>query len=135
MNLFTTYTPEETKFLLSLVTDQVIEFSEIPFFEGINKKELDNILIYKRFVKLSKKEILKDYDYLIILKGKLAVIDSNKVLKVLNKYDLFGFSKVLFNKNYTLVAAEESEVLLFNHDYHPIISERLLKYLAKGKVL
>jgi hypothetical protein len=80
MNLFTTYTTEETKFLLSL-TDKKFTRNVHPIFLGVDTNKLSHF--YNK--SFPKKEIIKDFEFIIVNKGKIGVVKNRKVVKVLKE--------------------------------------------------
>ena len=105
MNLFVSYTIEETKFLLEIANKKIEIKHDI--FTGVNRDKMG----YYKMQKILKKEIIKNYDFIFIKKGKIAVIENGKIIKTIKDGHCFGFSKKYLDKTYTLLALEESEVV------------------------
>ena len=132
MNLFTTYTPEETKFLLSL---ENIKFSreKHPLFVEIDIHKLKKF--YKK--RVEKKEIIKEFDFVLVEKGKIGVVKNSKVVRVLEKGDCF-ISKVFLDEDVLLLGMQDSEVVFFSVGEDKEIYENILKCIAgkmKNKIL
>ena len=125
MNLFVSYTIEETKFLLEIANKKIEIKHDI--FTGVNKDKM----VYYKMQKILKKEIIKNYDFIFVKKGKIAVIENGKIIKTIKDEHCFGFSKKYLDKTYTLLALEESEVVLFDIGEDIVLAQNLLKYLAK----
>jgi len=125
MNLFVSYTPEETKFLLEIVNKTVEIKHDI--FTGVNKDKMG----YYKIRKVLKKEIIKDYDFIFVKKGKIAVIENGKIIKTIKEDECFGFSKKYLNKAYTLLAVEDSEIVFFDIGEDIVLAQNLLKYLTE----
>ena len=111
MNLFTTYTKEEIKFLKEIVEKERGEVLKVKLFTGL-KKEKDFLYFKEKII--TKKEILSDFDFVYVKKGKLGVVKDNKIVKILKEKDCFGFLNVFLSEKYLLVALEESDIILFN---------------------
>jgi hypothetical protein len=115
-DLFTEYTKQETEFILSLAdfkADEIkseFNITSIPLFKNCN---VDEVLDYYEIKKVSKREVINEYDYVWVIKGSLGVIQNGKIVKKV-KNSLFGLMKGFFGINYSLIAIEESEVLFFN---------------------
>ncbi len=128
MNLFTSYTPEETKFLLEVVQKKIEIKHDI--FTGVNKDKIG----YFKQIRLSKKEVIKDYDFVFVKKGKLGVISGGKVVKTLKEGECFGYAKKFLGEEYVLLVMENSEVVLFDIGEDVILAKNLLKYVSKHAV-
>ena len=135
MNLFTKYSEEETKFLLSLTDKKINREGNHPIFLCVDTHKLSHF--YKR--KFNKKEIIKEYELFIVNRGKIAVVKNGKIVRTLKKDDVFGILKTFTNEEYTLLVLEDnSEVTLFGIGKCEEIKNNLLKYFAnfvKDKVI
>jgi len=128
MNLFTKYTQEETKFLLSLTDKKLTREGIHPILLCVDTHKLS--YFYKK--KFNKKEIIKEYEFFIVNKGKIAVVKNGKIVRTLKKDDVFGLLKTFTNEEYTLLVLEDnSEVTLFGIGKCEEIKINLLKYLAE----
>jgi CRP-like cAMP-binding protein len=125
MNLFTKYTPDETAFLLNIVDKRGIKLSDD--VELINVK-------YLKTKQLKKKDIIDKYDFIFLKSGRLAVIDKNKIIKIIKPGEVFGFIKKFFAKEFTILAIEESEVVMFDIGESYAALEKLMKYLLEKEV-
>lgn len=125
MNLFTVYTPEETAFLLNLVDKKGIKLSD--------DLELFNVKYFKKVI-LKKKNLLESYDFIYLKKGKLAVVDKEKILKIIKPGEVFGFYKKFFGKDYPIIAIENSELVLFDIGESYFALEKLTKYLIEKEI-
>jgi len=125
MNLFTKYTPDETAFLLNIVDKRGIKLSDD--VELINVK-------YLKIKHLNKKEIIDNYDFIFLKKGKLAVIDKNKIIKIIKPGEVFGFMKKFFSKNLPILAVDNSEVVMFDIGESYAALEKLTKYLIEKEI-
>ena len=133
MNLFTTYTKEEIKFLQDIVNKNSKCLKSMPMFSGLKKDDFSHF----HEKRVSKKEIVEQFDFIYVKKGKIGVIKNGKIVKVLKESDCFGFLNVFSNEKFVLIGAEESEVILFGiKDFK--VMESILYCVAKeikGKVL
>jgi len=125
MNLFTSYTPEETKFLLE-VAQKKIEIQH-DIFTGAKRDKMK----YFRIKRFNKKDFIKEYDFVFVKKGKIGVISGGKVIRVLKDKDCFGYAKKFLGKDYTLLAMEDSEVVLFDIGDDIVLAKNLLKYISE----
>lgn len=126
MNLFTTYTTEETKFLLSL-TDKKFTRNVHPIFLGVDTNKLSHF--YNK--SFPKKEIIKDFEFIIVNKGKIGVVKNRKVVKVLKENDVFGILKYFLNEDYILLTMDDCEITFFGIGECEEIKNNLLVYLSK----
>ena len=134
MNLFTKYTQEEINFLLTIRRNKIKEIKDlnkIKYFKNVDKKDFEYIYIKI----LEKKEILDEYDLLIVMKGKIGVVDNKKIKKIIKNGEIFGIKSLINNNNKnTLIAIENSEVLLFkvknkkSQFFYNLLLELLTKY-------
>jgi len=124
-NLFTTYTKEEIKFLLSL-TDKKFTRNLHPILEGIDIHKLSHF--YHK--KVPKKEILKEFEFIIINKGKIGVVKNGKIVRILKENEIFGILKNFTDEDYILLSLEESEITFFGIGKCEEIKNNLLRYLA-----
>jgi len=135
MNLFTKYSEEETKFLLSLTDKKLTRERGHPILLCVDTHKLSHF--YKK--NFNKKEIIKKYEFLIVNKGRIAVVKNGKIVRTLKKDDVFGILTTFINEEYTLLVLEDnSEVTLFGIGKCEEIKINLLKYLAeqvKDKVI
>ncbi len=125
MNLFTSYTPEETKFLLEVIQKKIEIDHDI--FTGVNKDKMK----YFRIKRFNKKDFIKEYDFVFVKKGKIGVISGGKVIRVLKDKDCFGYAKKFLGKDYTLLAMEDSETVMFDIGEDVTLALNLLKYVTK----
>jgi len=133
MNLFTTYSEEETKFLLSLI-NKTFPNKTIPILSGVDIEKLTNFYT-KDF---QKRDLIKEYDFIVVNSGKLGVIKNAKIVKILKEGDIFGFLKVFLNEDYTLLVLEKSDITFFSLGEDIKIRDNLFKYLInklKNKVI
>jgi hypothetical protein len=126
MNLFTSYTPEETKFLLSL-TDKKFTRNVHPILLGVNTHKLSHF--YNKT--LPKKEIIKEFEFIIVNKGKVGVIKNGKIIKTLKENDIFGILKNFLNEEYILLTLENCNITFFGIGECEEIKNNLLTYLSK----
>ena len=126
MNLFVTYTPEEIKFLKSLMIKDVKDLNNLLLFKDLKKEDFS----YLEEKKLAKKEIINKFDFIYVKKGRIGVVKNSKIVKILRKDNCFGFLKVFNNEEFVLISIEESEVLLFNVETKKGI-EKILNCVAK----
>ena len=135
MNLFTQYTQEETKFLLSLTDKKITREGVHPILLCVDTHNLSHF--YKK--KFNKKEIIKEYEFFIVNSGKIAVVKNGKIVRTLKKDDVFGLLNTFANKEFTLLVLEDnSEVTLFGIGKCEEIKINLLRYFAeqvKDKVI
>jgi len=136
MNLFTKYTEEETKFLLTLRDKKLTrEGGTHPILLCVDTHKLSHF--YRKT--FNKKEVIREYEFLIVNRGKIAVVKNGKILKTLQVDDVFGLLKTFANEEYTLLVLEDnSEVTLFGIGKSEEIKINLLKYFAdnvKDKVV
>ena len=101
MNLFTTYIKKEISFLLSL--------NDLSKKYLVDKKEFE--YIYVKFLKVN--DLIKDYDFVIILNGELGVIRNKKIVKRLSNGDIFGIQNLKQKCNDSLISIKNGEVLFF----------------------
>jgi len=128
MNLFTKYSEEETKFLLSLTDKKLTRERVHPILLCVDTHKLSHF--YRK--KFNKKEIIKKYEFLIVNKGRIAVVKNGKIVRTLKKDDVFGILTTFINEEYTLLVLEDnSEVTLFGIGKCEEIKINLLKYLAE----
>jgi len=125
INLFTSYTPEETKFLLE-IANKTIEIKH-DIFTGVNRDKMG----YYKIRKVLKKEIIKEYDFIFSFFTKIGVIENGKIIKTIKEDECFGFSKKYLNKAYTLLAMEDSEIIFFDIGEDVVLAQNLLKYLTE----
>jgi len=111
MNLFTTYTKEEIKFLKEITKKESKELLKIKLFTGLQR---DKDFVYFREKIVNKKEIISNFDFIYVKEGKLGVIEGNKVVKILSRGDCFGLLNVFSNKKFLLVSLEKSVIIFFN---------------------
>ena len=133
MNLFTKYSEEETKFLLSL-TNKTFSNKTIPILSGVDIEKLTNF--YTKY--FQKRDLIKEYEFIIVNSGKVGVIKNAKIVKILKKGDVFGFLKVFLNEDYTLLVLEKSDITFFSLGEDVKIRDNLFKYLInklKNKVI
>jgi len=109
MNLFTTYTKEEIKFLQEIINKKIKKIKNNSIFMGLKKDDFSHF----HEKKVSKKEIIEKFDFIYIKKGKIGVIKNGKIIKVLQENDCFGFLNVFANEEFLLIGVEESEVIFF----------------------
>jgi len=109
MNLFTTYTKEEIKFLQEIINKKMKRIKVNSLFVGLKKDDFSHF----HEKKVSKKEIVEKFDFIYIKKGKIGVIQNGKIIKVLKADDCFGFLNVFANEEFVLIGVEESEIVLF----------------------
>jgi len=126
MNLFVTYTPEEIKFLKSLMIKDVKDLNNLLLFKDLKKEDFS----YLEEKKLAKKEIINKFDFIYVKKGRIGVVKNSKIVKILRKDNCFGFLKVFNNEEFVLVSIEESEVLFFNVETKKGM-EKILNCVAK----
>ena len=126
MNLFTTYTSEETKILLSL-TDKKFTRNVHPILLGIDTHKLSHFY-NKTF---PKKELIKEFEFIIVNKGKVGVIKNGKIVKTLQKNDIFGILKNFLDEEYILLTLEDCNITFFGIGECEEIKNNLLSYLAK----
>jgi len=126
MNLFVTYTPEEIKFLKSLMIKDVKDLNNLLLFKDLKKEDFS----YLEEKKLAKKEIINKFDFIYVKKGRIGVVKNSKIVKILRKDNCFGFLKVFNNEEFVLISIEESEVLLFNVETKRGM-EKILNCVAK----
>ena len=134
MNLFTTYTKEETETLLKIGRKKSFAIKKIPLFQGVNINKLDHF--EKKSIK--KKEIIKDFEFIFVESGKIGVVKNGKIIKILTKYELFGILNLFLNEEYMLLALEESKIICFGIGEDIQIYRNLLEYVStkiKGKVI
>jgi len=124
-NLFTTYTKEEIKFLLSL-TDKKFTRNIHPILEGVDIHKLSHY--YNK--KVPKKEIIKEFEFVIVNKGKVGVVKNAKIVKILKENEIFGILKNFTDEDYILLTLEESEITFFGIGKCEEIKNNLLKYVA-----
>jgi len=134
MNLFTKYTQEEINFLLTIRRNKIKEIKDlnkIKYFKNVDKKDFEYIYIKI----LEKKEILDEYDLLIVMKGKIGVVDNKKIKKIIKNGEIFGIKSLINNNNKnTLIAIENSEVLLFkvknkkSQFFYNLLLELIIKF-------
>ena len=106
MNLYTSYTPEEVHFLLSLTDGKK---PEIPFFRGLTKAEVSKITSKYKVFELKKKEVIKEkYDYIWVFKGDVGLVRDSKLTKLSQN------SGAVLNGRYAVVSVSESRVACFN---------------------
>lgn len=125
LNLFTEYNKKETKFLLNL-TDKKFTREVHPILKGVDIHKLSHF--YNK--KFQKKELIKEYEFIIVNKGKVGVVKNGKIIKILNKGDVFGLMKNFANEDFILLTLEESEILHFGIGKCEEIKENLLNYVA-----
>ncbi len=125
MNLFISYTPEETAFLLNLVEKKGIKLSD--------DLELFNVRYFKSVI-LKKRDIIKTYDFIYLKKGKLAVVDKEKIIKIIKPGEVFGFCKKFFGKKYPVIAVNDSDLILFDIEESYYALKKLIKYLIKKEI-
>ena len=133
MNLFISYSPEETRFLLE-IGEKHITRNVHNFFHGLDVHKLEH---FKK-KKLSKKDIVRDFEYILVEKGKVGVVKNNKVVKILQDNDCFGVLHTFLKEDYILLALEESEVTFFGIGSYKEAYENILRCVAKklnGKIL
>jgi len=126
MNLFTTYTKEEIKFLQEIVNENSKQLKSMSIFSGLKKEDFSHF--YEKSI--SKKEIVEKFDFIYVKKGKIGVIKNGKIVKVLKENDCFGFLNVFANEEFVLIGAEDSEIILFGiKDFR--VMENILYCVAK----
>jgi len=106
MNLFTTYTKEEIKFLQEIIKKKINNDS---ILMGLNIDDFS----YFQEKKILKKEMIEKFDFIYVKKGKIGVIQNGKIVKILKEGACFGFLNVFANERFVLIGAEESEIILF----------------------
>ena len=134
MNLFTTYTKEETETLLKIGRKKSFATKKIPLFQGVNINKLDHF--EKKNIK--KKEIIKDFEFIFVESGKIGVIKNGKIIKILTENELFGILNLFLNEEYILLALEESKIICFGIGEDIQIYHNLLEYVStkiKGKII
>ena len=125
MNLFVSYTPDETKFLLE-IENKKIEIKH-NLFRGVNKEKL----AYFKQETVEKKEIIEEFDFIFIKKGKLGVIEKGKIIKILKENECFGYLKKFLDKEYILIALEKSEIIKFDIGEDIELTKNLLRYISE----
>ena len=133
MNLFTTYTKEEIKFLQEVINKKMKKTKKSSIFAGLNKDDFSHF----QEKKISKKEMINNFEFIYVKKGKIGIIQNGKIAQVLKEEDCFGFLNVFANEKFILIGAEESEVVLFGIKTQKAM-ENILYWVAKevkGKVL
>ena len=133
MNLFTTYTKEEIKFLQEVINKKIKKIKHSSIFIGLNKDDFSHF----QEKKISKKEIINKFDFVYVKKGKIGVIQNGKIVRILKEDECFGFLNVFANEEFVLIGVEESEIVLFGIKTQKTM-ENILYCVAKeikGKVL
>jgi len=133
MNLFTTYTKEEIKFLQEVINKKIKKIKKNPIFTGLNKDDFSHF----HEKKVSKKEMISKFDFVYVKKGKIGIIQNGKIVKVLKEDECFGFLNLFSTEKFILIGVEESEVVLFGVKTQKAM-ENILYWVAeeiKGKVL
>jgi len=126
MNLFTSYTKEEIKFLQEIVSNNIKKIKNNSIFMGLNKDDFSHF----HEKRVLKKEIIEKFDFIYVKKGKIGVIQNGKIVKVLKENECFGFLNVFSNQKSVLIGAEESEVVLFGIKTEKVM-ENILYCVAK----
>jgi hypothetical protein len=125
MNLFVSYTPEETSFLLE-VAQKKIEIKH-DIFSGADKEKMG----YFKIQRFSRKDMIHNYDFVFVKSGKLGVVFNGKVVKTLKEGECFGYAKKFLGKDYVLLVMEESEVVMFDIGNDVVLAKNLLKYVSE----
>jgi len=126
MNLFTTYTKEEIKFLQEVISKKINKKINNSILAGLNKDDFSHF--YEKSI--LKKEIVEKFDFIYVKKGKIGVIKNGKIVKILKENDCFGFLNVFANEKFILIGAEESDVILFGIKNFTVM-ENILYCVAK----
>lgn len=126
MNLFTTYTNEETKLLLE-IGDRSFRRKINSLFNGVNINELDHF--YRK--KIIKKEVITSFEFVFVENGKVGVVKDGKIIKILNENDCFGLLNVFLKEDYVLLALEDSEITFFGIGKNIAMYKNIMEYFAK----
>ncbi|GAB6045844.1 hypothetical protein JCM11957_14420 [Caminibacter profundus] len=126
MNLFTTYTNEETKFLLE-IGDRSFPRKINSLFNGVNINELDHF--YRK--KIIKKEVITNFEFVFVESGKVGVVKDGKIIKILNENDCFGLLNVFLKEDYVLLVLEDSEITFFGIGKNIAMYKNIMEYFVK----
>jgi len=126
VNLFTTYTNEETKLLLE-IGDRSFRRKINSLFNGVNINELDHF--YRK--KIIKKEVITSFEFVFVENGKVGVVKDGKIIKILNENDCFGLLNVFLKEDYVLLALEDSEITFFGIGKNIAMYKNIMEYFAK----
>jgi len=126
MNLFTTYTKEETKFLLE-IGNKSFPSKKNNFFTGIDTSKLSH---FKRKT-VEKKDTIENFEFIFIQSGRIAVVKNKQIIKILKKNECFGFLNTFLHEQYNLIALEKSEIILFGLGENIDIYKKIMECIAK----
>ncbi|WP_457561377.1 hypothetical protein [Caminibacter sp.] len=126
--LFISYSKEEVDFLLSLFDENINDVSSVEMFRNLDKNEF---LKFER-LKLNKKDIIKNYTNIWVLKGEIAIVKNGKIVKKISNGGYF--CKMFNDSNEFIIALKKSEIIDFDFDEknYKVLNE-ILRYLLKNQ--
>jgi len=134
MNLFTTYTPEETQILLSLTNNKYTDVKkEVLFLRNMHDYQIDRFVKKIELKELPKKSIIEHYYFIYVVEGMVAVLKNNRVVKKLKKNDLFGLRQMSKNEKYFLVTLTEAKICFIEPKEDNLLFLHICEYLFSGE--